>query len=174
MADLALVDADQAVRMPDALSWEQGAMIEPAAVSWSAAKVGEVSSGDRVLVMGAGPIGALAALAASASGHELAIEASLAALRPGGRLVQTGLPVRPATIDLSRLMLHGLSIVGSVGYPLRCWPEVMAEVASGTLPIDRVMTGRVAMEDAVAGGFERLLDPAGDEIKILVDIGAGR
>ena len=38
-------------------------------------------------------------------------------------------------------MLHGLSIVGSVGYPLRCWPEVMAEVASGTLPIDRVMTG---------------------------------
>jgi (R,R)-butanediol dehydrogenase/meso-butanediol dehydrogenase/diacetyl reductase len=225
MADLALVDANQAVRMPDSLTWEQGAMIEPTAVSWSAVKVGDVGSGNHVLITGAGPIGALAALAAAAagarvlvsephagrrarvaelgfdvidprevdvkeacrewspggvdvaiecSGHELAIEASLGALRPGGRLVQTGLPVRPATIDFSRLMLHGLSIVGSVGYPLRCWPEIMAEVASGALPVDRVMTGRVAMEDAVARGFERLLDPAGDEIKILVDIGAGR
>jgi (R,R)-butanediol dehydrogenase/meso-butanediol dehydrogenase/diacetyl reductase len=49
----------------------------------------------------------------------------------------------------------------------------MDEVASGALPIDRLMTGRVTMENAVADGFERLLDPAGDAIKILVEVGSG-
>ena len=80
----------------------------------------------------------------------------------------------PAEIDLARLMLSGLSIVGSVGYSIRCWPELMGEVASGALPIDQVMTGRVTMEEAVADGFERLLDPNGDDIKILVDIGGAK
>ncbi len=225
MGELALVDSAQAVRMPEALTWEQGAMIEPAAVSWSAVKMGEVGEEDSVLVTGAGPIGALAALAAAAAGARVlvsepnprrgarvaalgfdvidpragdvveacrewsaggvdvaiecsgqapAIQASLAALAPSGRVVQTGVPVRPVEIDLARLMLSGLSIVGSVGYPIRCWPELMGEVASGALPIDQVMTGRVPMEDAVAGGFERLLDPSSDEIKILVDIGGAK
>jgi (R,R)-butanediol dehydrogenase/meso-butanediol dehydrogenase/diacetyl reductase len=210
MGELALVDADQVFRMPESLTWVQGAMIEPAAVSWSAVKTAEVGAGDRVLVTGAGPIGALAAVAAAAagawilvsepspvidpravdvvetcrawspdgvdvaiecSGQVPAIQASLAALRPGGRVVQTGVPVRPAEIDLARLMLSGLSMVGSVGYSIRCWPELMAEVAAGALPIDQVMTGRVAMQDAVEQGFERLLDPDGDQIKILIDVG---
>jgi len=221
MGELALVDAGQAVRMPDELTWEQGAMIEPAAVSWSAVRTGEVSAGDSVLVTGAGPIGSLAAVAAAAagarvlvsepnqrrgarvaalgfdvidpravdvseacrewspggvdvaiecSGQPAAIQASLAALAPGGRVVQTGVPVRPTELDLARLMLSGLSIVGSVGYPIRCWPELMGEVASGALSIERVMTARIPINDAVSDGFERLLDPSGDDIKILVDI----
>lgn len=225
MGDLALVDAAQVFRMPEALTWEQGAMIEPAAVSWSAVKVGEVGERDSVLVTGAGPIGALAALAAAAAGARVlvsepnvqrgarvaalgfevidprvidvvdacrewspggvdvaiecsgqvpAIQASLAALRPGGRVVQTGVPVRPTEIDLARLMLSGLSILGSVGYSIRCWPELMGEVASGALPIDRVLTARVPIDDAVADGFDRLLDPSGDEIKILVDISGAK
>jgi (R,R)-butanediol dehydrogenase/meso-butanediol dehydrogenase/diacetyl reductase len=224
MADLALVDADQLFPMPDALTWEQGAMIEPTAVSWSAVKTGRVAEGDSVLVTGAGPIGALAALAAAAagarvlvsepnraraarveqlgfevidpgavnvagtcrewspggvdiaiecSGQEPAIHATLAALRPGGRVVQAGVPVRPIPLDLASLMLRGLTVVGSVGFPVRCWPELMDEVASGALPIDRVMTGRVTMENAVADGFERLLDPSGDAIKILIEVGSG-
>jgi len=221
MADLGLVDANQLFRMPDALTWEQGAMIEPAAVSWSAVKTGGVASQDHVLVTGAGPIGALAALAASAvgarvlisepnrargkrlellgfdvidprqvdvveacrdwspdgvdvaiecSGADPAIQAALAALRPGGRMVQTGIPARPSPIDLAKLMLRGLTIVGSVGYPLGCWPELMDAVASGALPIDRVMTGQVTIENAVSDGFEPLLDPSGDAIKILIDL----
>ncbi|MGA8337941.1 MAG: zinc-binding dehydrogenase, partial [Solirubrobacteraceae bacterium] len=112
-------------------------------------------------------------VAIECSGQEPAIQAALAAVRPGGRVVQAGVPVRPPTLDLASLMLRGLTIVGSVGFPVRCWPELMDEVASGALPIDRVMTGRVTMENAVADGFERLLDPAGDAIKILVDVGSG-
>jgi (R,R)-butanediol dehydrogenase/meso-butanediol dehydrogenase/diacetyl reductase len=63
-----VVDDYQAWRLPDALSYEQGAMIEPAAVAAYGVARGGVVPGDRVLVCGAGPIGALTVLAAWAAG----------------------------------------------------------------------------------------------------------
>jgi (R,R)-butanediol dehydrogenase/meso-butanediol dehydrogenase/diacetyl reductase len=63
-----VVDDYQAWRLPDALSYEQGAMIEPAAVAAYGVARGGVVPGDRVLVSGAGPIGALTVLAAYAAG----------------------------------------------------------------------------------------------------------
>lgn len=63
-----VVDDYQAWRLPDALSYEQGAMIEPAAVAAYGVARGGVAPGDRVLVLGAGPIGALTVLAAWAAG----------------------------------------------------------------------------------------------------------
>jgi (R,R)-butanediol dehydrogenase / meso-butanediol dehydrogenase / diacetyl reductase len=189
MGDLALVDAAQVFRMPEALTWEQGAMIEPAAAAGARALVSEpnLRRGARVAALGFEVIDPRAIdvvdacrewspggvdVAIECSGQVPAIQASLAALRPGGRVVQTGVPVRPTEIDLARLMLSGLSIVGSVGYSIRCWPELMGEVASGALPIDRVMTARVPIHEAIEDGFERLLEPSGDEIKILVEVSA--
>lgn len=58
----------QAWRLPPELSYEQGAMIEPAAVAAYGVSRGGVAPGDRVLVCGAGPIGALTVLAAYAAG----------------------------------------------------------------------------------------------------------
>ncbi len=43
--------------MPDGMSFEEGAMIEPLAVGMMAAKMGEVTVQDTVAVLGAGPIG---------------------------------------------------------------------------------------------------------------------
>jgi (R,R)-butanediol dehydrogenase/meso-butanediol dehydrogenase/diacetyl reductase len=222
MADLALIDEAQANPIPDALTWEQGALIEPAAVSWSAVQVGAVAPGQTVLVTGAGPIGALAALAAASagaevlisepspsrarlaeglgfpvidprdgdvaaqcrerfgegvhvaiecSGQEVAIRDALAALRPGGRVVQTGVPPALTTLELRSLMMRGLSIVGSVGYPLRCWPTVIEEVVSGRYPVERVISGKVTLDTAVRLGFDRMLDPDGGAVKVLIDVG---
>ena len=223
MGELALLDEAQVVAMPDAMSWEQGALIEPTAVSWAAVQAGGVAPGHMVLVTGAGPIGALAALAAAAagasvvvsepdparashvanlgfdvinprdedvvqacrgrqaggvdvaiecSGQEPALQAALGALRPGGCVVQAGLPTRPVSLDVAGLMLRGLSLVGSVGYPLRSWPSLIDEVVSGRLPVERVVTGRVALEQAVQDGFEPLVNPHDGAVKVLVELGA--
>jgi (R,R)-butanediol dehydrogenase / meso-butanediol dehydrogenase / diacetyl reductase len=67
-ASRAVVEDYQAWRLPDGVSYEQGAMIEPAAVAAYAVARGGVVPGDRVLVCGAGPIGALTVLAAYAAG----------------------------------------------------------------------------------------------------------
>jgi (R,R)-butanediol dehydrogenase/meso-butanediol dehydrogenase/diacetyl reductase len=63
-----VVDDYQAWRLPDSVSYEQGAMIEPAAVAAYGVARGGVQPGDRVLVTGSGPIGALTVLAAYAAG----------------------------------------------------------------------------------------------------------
>lgn len=68
MAEYAVVNDYNAIRLPDDVTDEQGALIEPAAVAVQAVDLGGVRTGDTVLVTGGGPIGVLVALAARAAG----------------------------------------------------------------------------------------------------------
>jgi threonine dehydrogenase-like Zn-dependent dehydrogenase len=63
-AELMLAPARNVVVLPDDLPEEYGALIEPLAVGYHAARNGRVGSEDAVLVIGGGPIGQAAALAA--------------------------------------------------------------------------------------------------------------
>jgi L-idonate 5-dehydrogenase len=68
MAEYVTVRADQCHVLPDEISDEIGAMLEPLAVALHAIKRSGGVSGKRVLVLGAGTIGRLAAAAAKAYG----------------------------------------------------------------------------------------------------------
>lgn len=68
MAEFATVAEYQIVRLPDAVTYRQGALIEPTAVAAYGVERAGVGPGDQVLVTGAGPIGALAALCARSAG----------------------------------------------------------------------------------------------------------
>jgi (R,R)-butanediol dehydrogenase/meso-butanediol dehydrogenase/diacetyl reductase len=68
MAELATVAEYQVVRLPEGVTYRQGALIEPTAVAAYGVERAGVKPGDRVLVTGAGPIGALAALCARSAG----------------------------------------------------------------------------------------------------------
>jgi L-iditol 2-dehydrogenase len=67
-AEFVAIHEDFAFALPDSLSDEEGALMEPLSVGvWACRKAG-VSAGDRVLVTGAGPIGQLAMQCALAFG----------------------------------------------------------------------------------------------------------
>jgi L-iditol 2-dehydrogenase len=67
-AEFVSIHEDFAFALPEALSDEEGALMEPLSVGvWACQKAG-VSAGDRVLVTGAGPIGQLAMQCALAFG----------------------------------------------------------------------------------------------------------
>src|SRR5581483_9879449 len=68
MSELATVAEYQVVRLPDSVDYRQGALLEPTAVAAYGVERAGVAPGDSVLVTGAGPIGALAALCAHAAG----------------------------------------------------------------------------------------------------------
>jgi (R,R)-butanediol dehydrogenase / meso-butanediol dehydrogenase / diacetyl reductase len=68
MAPECVVNEYQVTTLPDTISDEQGALIEPAAVAFYSVLRGRIEPGHSVLVTGAGPIGALAVLAAAAGG----------------------------------------------------------------------------------------------------------
>lgn len=57
MAELVKVPADKLFALPDSMSWEEGALIEPAAVAVHAARIARDIVGQRIVVYGAGPIG---------------------------------------------------------------------------------------------------------------------
>jgi D-xylulose reductase len=60
--------ADFTFRLPDSVSYAAGAMVEPLAIGMHAATKAEISPGDVAVVIGAGPIGMVTALAALAAG----------------------------------------------------------------------------------------------------------
>ena len=68
MAELATVAEYQIVPLPEGVTHRQGALIEPTAVAAYGVERAGVGPGDQVLVTGAGPIGALAALCARSAG----------------------------------------------------------------------------------------------------------
>lgn len=59
---------DFTFKLPDNVSFAEGAMVEPLAVGVHAATKARIKPGDNALVMGAGPIGLVTALAALAAG----------------------------------------------------------------------------------------------------------
>jgi L-iditol 2-dehydrogenase len=69
--------ADFCFRLPDHVSFDEGAMLEPLSVGLHACRRGGVGPGSRVLVMGAGPIGLMALLAARAAGATTVVVADL-------------------------------------------------------------------------------------------------
>src|SRR4029078_898447 len=69
-AETVVVPGSMLVPIPDSLSFEHGALVEPLAVALHGIEIGEARPGDRCVVIGAGPIGVMTALALRARGIE--------------------------------------------------------------------------------------------------------
>ena len=70
--------ANYTFRLPDNVSFAEGAMVEPFAVGMQAATKAKIAPGDTAVVIGAGPIGTMVAIAALAGGCARAVVADLA------------------------------------------------------------------------------------------------
>jgi len=92
-AKYTVVDERMVHKMPDSLSYEQGALVEPSAVALHAVRQSKLKAGDRAAVFGAGPIGLLIIDALRAAGAseiyavELSKERSDKAMALGARAV---------------------------------------------------------------------------------------
>lgn len=67
------VRAELLVDLPDGLSLQHAALVEPVAVAVHDVRRSELTSGDRAVVLGGGPIGALIALVAADAGAEVLV-----------------------------------------------------------------------------------------------------
>ena len=101
-ANFVTIHEDFAFALPDSVSDEAGALMEPLSVGVWACQKAHVSAGDRVLVTGAGPIGLLAAQCALAFG---ATEVVVTDVNPH-RLALAERTGATRTLDVSRQSLE--------------------------------------------------------------------
>jgi (R,R)-butanediol dehydrogenase/meso-butanediol dehydrogenase/diacetyl reductase len=107
-------------------------------------------------------------VAIEAAGSEPSLQTCLAAVRKRGTVAQVALHTGPARIEPFRLALDEVTLVGTWCFDTWDWPKVIALVESGRYPVEKVVTHRIDLDSVVSDGFERLLDPGGDAVKVLV------
>jgi (R,R)-butanediol dehydrogenase/meso-butanediol dehydrogenase/diacetyl reductase len=111
-------------------------------------------------------------LAIECSGSTPGLATCVTHARRRGSIVQTGLHTKPATLDAMALSEKDLTLFGSWCYRLTDWPRVIRMIASGRYPVAKAVTAQIALADVVTKGFDVLVDPKGDQLKVLVHSGA--
>ena len=101
-------------------------------------------------------------------GLEVSLNACVEAVRRQGRVVQVGLHMKPASIDAMLWALKDITVEATWCYPTQIWPRIARMIAAGHFPVEKVITARIDADEVVDHGFEALLDPAGEHLKILV------
>ncbi|KAI9875608.1 MAG: hypothetical protein M1830_008206 [Pleopsidium flavum] len=81
LSEHVVVPRASAIAIPDSVSMEVGALVEPLAVAWHAVNVSPYKSGDSVLILGGGPIGLAVIQALKARGAEKIIVSEVASKR---------------------------------------------------------------------------------------------
>lgn len=115
------VAADEHIvhKIPDTVSYEQGALVEPSAVALYAVRQSKLKVGDKAVVFGAGPIGLLVIEALKASGAseiyavELSAERSAKATELGAQVINPK-EVHDVVEEIHRLTDGGADVVFEV------------------------------------------------------------
>jgi (R,R)-butanediol dehydrogenase / meso-butanediol dehydrogenase / diacetyl reductase len=102
------------------------------------------------------------------SGSGKGLETCLTSVKPGGTVVQLGLFSGPVQVDIDLVVRRGIRLEGTIGWSVRGWPRMIDLIASGRIPVEKIVSDEIALEDVLAAGFERLLDPAAEASKVLV------
>jgi (R,R)-butanediol dehydrogenase/meso-butanediol dehydrogenase/diacetyl reductase len=104
---------------------------------------------------------------AECSGSTPGLATALTSVRRRGWIVQTGLHTKPATLDGMALSEKDVTLVGSWCYLITDWPRIIRLIASGKYPVGQAVTARIPLHDVVTRGFDVLVDPRGDQLKVL-------
>lgn len=94
--------ADFTFKLPDNVSFAEGAMVEPLAVGMHAATKAQIVPGDIAIVMGAGPIGMVTAQAALAGGCSQVVMTDV--VQPKLDLAKTLGPITPVNVSEEKLV----------------------------------------------------------------------
>ncbi|MDW5316917.1 NAD(P)-dependent alcohol dehydrogenase [Rhizobium sp. PL01] len=124
-------------KLPDNVSFAQGAMVEPFAVGMQAATKAKIMPGDTAVILGAGPIGTMVAIAALAGGCARAIVADLA--QPKLDIAARYQGVIPVNITETELALEinrltddwGADVIFECSGSPKAWGTIMQLVRPG-------------------------------------------
>jgi len=153
--------ANYTFKLPDNVSFAEGAMVEPFAVGMQAAYKAGIKPGDTAVVLGAGPIGTMVAIAALAGGCARVIVADLA--QPKLEIAARYQGVIPVNIREKNLVAEvkrltedwGADVVFECSGSPRAWETIMdLPRPGGTIVVVGLPVDPVAVDIAAASTKE--------------------
>ncbi|EXJ90180.1 hypothetical protein A1O3_03249 [Capronia epimyces CBS 606.96] len=105
------------------------------------------------------------------AGIQAAFDVALASVRGKGAIINISIFENPLVIKTPNLInRRSISYIGSNIYTRVEFQEVIDAIASGRIKApEKMITGRVSLDDAVDKGFRVLLDQKDKHVKVLVD-----
>ena len=216
------VPAHTLVRLPKDMPLSHAALVEPTAVAVHDVRRGDVRRGDKVVVIGGGPIGVLIAFVAremgaeptvieideqrlatvrgfgfrtlnasatdqvgainewtggagadvvfEVSGSSAAVLSATSLAKVRGRIVVVAIHPIPREIDLQRMFLRELTVVGARVYERDDFVLAVDLLSGGAVPADLLITDIVPLRQTQRA-FAEL--EAGRALKILIDVADG-
>jgi len=215
--------ADFCFKLPDHVSLEEGALLEPLSVGVQACRRAGVTLGSKVLICGAGPIGLVSMFVARSmgasqiiisditqsrldvakelgadftlkvemnseaadlakkveqilgtqpditiecSGAESSIKLAILATQSGGCVLLVGLGPPEVKIPIVNAAVREVDIRGVFRYA-NCYPDALALVASGKVPVKKLITHNYKLEETLEA-FETARTGAGGAIKVMI------
>lgn len=108
-------------------------------------------------------------VAIDCAGNQPAMSDCCRSVRTGGTVMQTALHTEPIELDTREVTLRDLTIRGANCFPVGSWPRVIDLIASGRMPVEKVLTSVTDIDSAVLDGYGKLIDPDGDQVKVLIE-----
>ncbi|MED1421355.1 2,3-butanediol dehydrogenase [Bacillus smithii] len=132
-SEYTVVDEYMVHKMPEGLSFEQGALVEPAAVALHAVRSSKIKAGDKAAVFGTGPIGLLVieALKAAGASKIYAVEVSEERLQKALELGATAV-INPKNEDPVQKLLELTDGGVDVSFEVTGVPAVLQQAVDST------------------------------------------
>ncbi|MED0660673.1 2,3-butanediol dehydrogenase [Bacillus smithii] len=132
-SEYTVVDEYMVHKMPEDLSFEQGALVEPAAVALHAVRSSKIKAGDKAAVFGTGPIGLLVieALKAAGASEIYAVEVSEERLQKALELGATAV-INPKNEDPVQKLLELTDGGVDVSFEVTGVPAVLQQAVDST------------------------------------------
>jgi len=163
--DYFVVPQDRLIILPDSLTLEQGAMIEPAAVgAHSTGRTTELK-GKNVVVSGAGTIGNLVAQFAKARGAKKVLITDISDYRLE-KAKECGIE---ATINMYYLGEHELNVFGSMMYRHEDYEAAVEMIANGKINLDPLITKHFPFEK-YPEAYKYIEEQGEKTMKVIIDL----
>ncbi|QKY21840.1 2,3-butanediol dehydrogenase (plasmid) [Halolamina sp. CBA1230] len=228
LSETVVAPEEKAIPLPDGVSTEHGALVEPYSVGFHAVKTSAFTAGDTVAVYGTGPIGLtiiqvlqavgagtiyavepqdsrreLAAevgadetldptgtdavahiteetdggvdVAFEAAGIEQTVQDAITSTAPAGNITVVSIFEDSVELHPNEFVMGERTLTGTLAYKggpqsAEDFGAIIDMFESGALDPEALISSRINLENVVEDGFEALLDPERDEVKVLVDI----
>ncbi|KAL8283827.1 hypothetical protein RQP46_005259 [Phenoliferia psychrophenolica] len=203
LSEFICVEANELLHaLPNNVSLQDGAMVEPLAVAMHAVQASNLSAGDTALVVGAGPIGCFVIKTLLSQGASMIIVSEPSSLRretarmagahhvfnpiesdiiaechklTGGKDV--GVAVSFECAGVQKALDQALGALRTKGTCVICYQNnhktAIQNLSDGTIKLDGFVTAKIALKDVVKLGFEELLNHNERHVKILVSPNGG-